>query len=215
MQPVNAELDITDPLTTAHIEQLEHSYGGQEALELQRLRLELMGLFCTENEHPQLDFAEPVVWASAIVDWDSLEPTYVVIPHPRRTSPRAGGPEQTVPAVSQPSVVLGFETPTGNPEVGTLPPPRSVLLSRSNARAKPSALARLRQRWMGTGTTRGLERPGLCVVCREKEAIMAVIDCGHLAMCKDCSQGVMSTSRSCPLCRQRIGEARLIRIFKT
>ncbi|KAJ6510395.1 hypothetical protein C8R45DRAFT_387620 [Mycena sanguinolenta] len=56
---------------------------------------------------------------------------------------------------------------------------------------------------------------GLCVICQDNEAIMAAVDCGHLAMCKECSQGVMKSSRACPLCRKRIEETRLIRIFKT
>jgi len=62
---------------------------------------------------------------------------------------------------------------------------------------------------------KGPERTGLCVICQDEEAIMAVVDCGHLAMCKECSDGVMSTSRACPLCRTNISQARLIRIFKT
>ncbi|KAJ6589126.1 hypothetical protein B0H19DRAFT_231469 [Mycena capillaripes] len=60
------------------------------------------------------------------------------------------------------------------------------------------------------------ERSGLCVICQDEEAIMAVVDCGHLAMCRGCSEQVMRTSPECPLCRTRIvTEARLIRIFKT
>ncbi|KAK7018584.1 hypothetical protein R3P38DRAFT_2983370 [Favolaschia claudopus] len=53
----------------------------------------------------------------------------------------------------------------------------------------------------------------LCVICQDEEAIMAVVDCGHMAMCKRCSEVVMSTSRLCPLCRTRIADSRLIRIF--
>ncbi|KAJ6589146.1 hypothetical protein B0H19DRAFT_231876 [Mycena capillaripes] len=60
------------------------------------------------------------------------------------------------------------------------------------------------------------KRSGLCVICQDEEAIMAVVDCGHLAMCRGCSEQVMRTSPECPLCRTRIvTEARLIRIFKT
>ncbi|KAF8170675.1 hypothetical protein K438DRAFT_206882 [Mycena galopus ATCC 62051] len=58
-----------------------------------------------------------------------------------------------------------------------------------------------------------LERAGLCVICQDEEATMAVVDCGHLAMCKECSDLVMGSSRECPLCRKKI--ARLIRIFKS
>ncbi|KAJ6627797.1 hypothetical protein B0H10DRAFT_1991925 [Mycena sp. CBHHK59/15] len=61
-----------------------------------------------------------------------------------------------------------------------------------------------------------LERTGLCVVCQDEEANIAIVDCGHLAMCRECSNLVMGSSRECPLCRTRIvTEARLLRIFKT
>jgi len=64
--------------------------------------------------------------------------------------------------------------------------------------------------------TAELERTGVCVICQDGEAIMAVVDCGHLSMCRECSAQVMKNSRECPLCRKRIvSEKRLIRIFKS
>lgn len=61
-----------------------------------------------------------------------------------------------------------------------------------------------------------MERQGLCVICQDDEANIAIVDCGHLAMCRGCSDLVMASSRECPLCRTRIiTEARLLRIFKT
>jgi hypothetical protein len=66
------------------------------------------------------------------------------------------------------------------------------------------------------GTAADLERNGLCVVCQDEEANIAVVDCGHLAMCRNCSDLIMASSRVCPLCRTRIvTDARLLRIFKT
>ncbi|KAG1753651.1 uncharacterized protein EDB91DRAFT_1234089 [Suillus paluster] len=60
------------------------------------------------------------------------------------------------------------------------------------------------------------ERSGLCVICQDQEANIAIVDCGHLAMCRTCSELVLASSRECPLCRTRIvTEARLLRIFKT
>jgi len=60
------------------------------------------------------------------------------------------------------------------------------------------------------------ERSGLCVICQDEEANIAIVDCGHLAMCRSCSSLVMQSSRECPLCRTRIvTEQRLLRIFKT
>ncbi|EMD35434.1 hypothetical protein CERSUDRAFT_116199 [Gelatoporia subvermispora B] len=61
-----------------------------------------------------------------------------------------------------------------------------------------------------------LERTGLCVICQDEEANIAIVDCGHLAMCRACADLVMNSTRECPLCRTRIvTEARLLRIFKT
>ena len=80
-----------------------------------------------------------------------------------------------------------------------------------------------------------VERSGLCVVCQDEEvrlfhsfenvppnntlclqANIVVVDCGHLAMCRGCSDLVMNTSRECPLCRTRIvTPQRLLRVFKT
>lgn len=50
---------------------------------------------------------------------------------------------------------------------------------------------------------------GLCVICKDEEANMAG-DCGHLAMCKECSDQIMAGSRQCPLCRRRIEQPRQI-----
>ncbi|OAX34023.1 hypothetical protein K503DRAFT_786070 [Rhizopogon vinicolor AM-OR11-026] len=64
--------------------------------------------------------------------------------------------------------------------------------------------------------TTSIERSGLCVICQDQEANIAIVDCGHLAMCRACSELVLASSRECPLCRTRIvTEARLLRIFKT
>lgn len=79
-----------------------------------------------------------------------------------------------------------------------------------------------------------LERSGLCVICQDEEANIAIVDCGyvnllvwkisdllilckrHMVMCRACSELIMTSSRECPLCRTRIvTEARLLRIFKS
>lgn len=60
-----------------------------------------------------------------------------------------------------------------------------------------------------------LERNGICVICQDEEANIAIVDCGHMAMCRGCSDLIMNSTRECPLCRTRIvTEARLLRIFK-
>ncbi|KXN81692.1 E3 ubiquitin-protein ligase cblA [Leucoagaricus sp. SymC.cos] len=64
--------------------------------------------------------------------------------------------------------------------------------------------------------TSSLDRSGLCVICQDEEANIAIVDCGHLAMCRSCSELIMASSKECPLCRTRIvTEARLLRIFKS
>ncbi|KAI0261645.1 hypothetical protein BC834DRAFT_1028181 [Gloeopeniophorella convolvens] len=48
------------------------------------------------------------------------------------------------------------------------------------------------------GTALDLERNGLCVICQDEEANIAIVDCGHLAMCRNCSDLIMASSRECP-----------------
>ncbi|KZT07079.1 uncharacterized protein LAESUDRAFT_725441 [Laetiporus sulphureus 93-53] len=61
-----------------------------------------------------------------------------------------------------------------------------------------------------------LERTGLCVICQDEDANIAIVDCGHLCLCRPCSELIMNSTRECPLCRTRIiTEQRLLRIFKT
>lgn len=41
-----------------------------------------------------------------------------------------------------------------------------------------------------------------CVICTDSPALLALVPCGHLCLCEDCSvQFLHSTSRTCPLCR--------------
>lgn len=54
-----------------------------------------------------------------------------------------------------------------------------------------------------TGPPPSVERDGLCVVCQDEDAELAVVDCGHLSMCQACSKLVMNTTKECPLCRTR------------
>ncbi|KAG6837094.1 hypothetical protein H0H93_014986 [Arthromyces matolae] len=44
------------------------------------------------------------------------------------------------------------------------------------------------------GTAMDLERTGLCVICQDDEANIAIVDCGHLAMCRGCSDLIMASS---------------------
>lgn len=87
----------------------------------------------------------------------------------------------------------------------TPPPPISTLAETSPAANPPARTAKAHER-----------HTGLCVICQDEDANIAIVDCGHMAMCRGCSELVMSSSRECPLCRTRIvTEARLLRIFKT
>ncbi|KAF8325340.1 hypothetical protein F5887DRAFT_254513 [Amanita rubescens] len=45
------------------------------------------------------------------------------------------------------------------------------------------------------GKTSYTGRNGLCVVCQDDEANIAIVDSGHLAMCRECSDLVMASSR--------------------
>jgi len=68
----------------------------------------------------------------------------------------------------------------------------------------------------GLQKVREVEPSGQCVVCQDEQANIALVDCGHLALCKSCFDKVMKSTRQCPLCRTRIGsEQRLLRIYRT
>ncbi|KAH0826643.1 hypothetical protein J3R83DRAFT_5028 [Lanmaoa asiatica] len=93
----------------------------------------------------------------------------------------------------------------------TTPQPSTSLPKPSTSPSHPATKSRPRSH-----PTTSAERSGLCVICQDEEASIAVVDCGHLAMCRACSDLVLASSRECPLCRTRIvTEARLLRIFKT
>ncbi|KAI0631065.1 hypothetical protein C8Q77DRAFT_1229928 [Trametes polyzona] len=84
------------------------------------------------------------------------------------------------------------------PQTSPSPPARTTLTPKAQAMASR------------------LERTGLCVICQDEEANIAIVDCGHLALCRGCSDLIMKSTRECPLCRTRIvTESRLLRIFKT
>ena len=52
----------------------------------------------------------------------------------------------------------------------------------------------------GNANSDGTEE-ALCVICMEKRASYAFAPCGHLSTCKGCSDQIMSTSMTCPICR--------------
>ncbi|KAF7361257.1 E3 ubiquitin-protein ligase cblA [Mycena sanguinolenta] len=125
---------------------------------------------------------------------------------PPRTGPRPRTgppprPQASIPPDPDPIVVSG-------PDTLTFIPPRLHVGGPS-----PPSTSALEELERAGRRTPELERTGLCVICQDEEAIMVVVNCGHLAMCRECSDAVMSGSRSCPLCRTSI--ERLIRVFKT
>jgi hypothetical protein len=43
-----------------------------------------------------------------------------------------------------------------------------------------------------------------CVVCMERPKITVTQPCRHQAMCKRCTERVLSDTKKCPVCRERI-----------
>ena len=52
-----------------------------------------------------------------------------------------------------------------------------------------------------------------CVVCWAHEKNMVCIPCGHVAMCKSCSQAVLKKSGLCPVCRAKI--VQVFQLYRT
>jgi len=132
-------------------------------------------------------------------------------------------PEQQIPGVApEPSPETNFgqgstdadsndpgqQIPTASTDDATSPEPQTTA---NTPTPPPMSGANSRPAMAIT-----LERNGLCVICQDEEANIAVVDCGHMAMCRGCSDLIMSSTRECPLCRTHIvTEARLLRIFKS
>ncbi|KAF9653516.1 hypothetical protein BDM02DRAFT_3087146 [Thelephora ganbajun] len=121
---------------------------------------------------------------------------------------------------------LDSEPPEDTPDTGLRQGPEVVAVSNDTSRPIPTTStedvtppvvvpAPPEQRTPPAAMAINLERNGLCVICQDEEANIAIVDCGHMAMCRGCSDLIMSSTRECPLCRTRIvTEARLLRIFK-
>ncbi|KAI0688416.1 hypothetical protein BC835DRAFT_1549977 [Cytidiella melzeri] len=106
--------------------------------------------------------------------------------------------------------VQAAEQDSPSDDASTQPPPSSPS-PEPNAEAPRGKLSAKAQTMASH-----LERTGLCVICQDEEANIAIVDCGHLCMCRPCSDLIMNSTRECPLCRTRIiTEARLLRIFKS
>jgi len=104
------------------------------------------------------------------------------------------------PRSAEPGTASTLPIPTPSPSVASAPP----TLSSQPSASPPKQTAPV------------VERSGLCAICQDDEANMVVVDCGHLAMCRSCSDLVMNSSRECPLCRTRIvTPQRLLRVFRT
>ncbi|KZT65308.1 hypothetical protein DAEQUDRAFT_731575 [Daedalea quercina L-15889] len=118
----------------------------------------------------------------------------------------AGPSSGAVPSVPPVSTKADAPPVPAKPDAPPVPPKSTRSLSPPARGLSPKAQAKAAQ----------LERTGLCVICQDEEANIAIVDCGHLCLCRACSELIMKSSRECPLCRTRIvTEQRLLRIFKT
>ncbi|KAL1746846.1 hypothetical protein HDZ31DRAFT_61788 [Schizophyllum fasciatum] len=131
-------------------------------------------------------------------------------PGPRATE-GAPGPRATEGAPGPRAPGQAPSPPTSSPGPTTAnPKPKPAAASASFAdRPAPSSFADR------PAPSSFADRPGLCVVCQDEDAVLAIVDCGHLALCAACAARIMRSTRECPLCRTRIvTEGRLLRIFR-
>ncbi|KAL1751848.1 hypothetical protein FB107DRAFT_251219 [Schizophyllum commune] len=116
-------------------------------------------------------------------------------------------PHDDAPAASLPTDVPRDDgpPPSAPAQDHTHTPPRTAKPSPATSPAARTSAA-----------TSYADRPGLCVVCQDEDAVLAIVDCGHLALCAPCAALIMRSTRECPLCRTRIvTEQRLLRIWRT
>jgi len=92
---------------------------------------------------------------------------------------------------------------------------REEMLRAMRASRETHELERLREA-QPAEARRDAQDAGQCVVCQDEQAVIAVVDCGHLALCTPCSENIMRSTQQCPLCRTRIQtQQRLIRMYRT
>jgi len=60
--------------------------------------------------------------------------------------------------------------------------------------------------WVKMEETTGSD--GECVICEEKKADTALVECGHMLFCGDCAGKL----KECPVCRQKV--VKCIRIYQ-
>ncbi|KAI5896098.1 uncharacterized protein SCHCODRAFT_02614036 [Schizophyllum commune H4-8] len=175
--------------------------------------------------------------------YDNVHPTASTAPEePRAPSPRreeaaegSAAPADYGPPASVPPMSVADSVPppatTSPPNPSSSPPPApSSPNPSSSSPPKPSASAArpspatsyagrtsaATSSGRTSAATSYADRPGLCVVCQDEDAVLAIVDCGHLALCAPCASLIMRSTRECPLCRTRIvTEGRLLRIWRT
>lgn len=47
----------------------------------------------------------------------------------------------------------------------------------------------------------GNSSKNVCVVCQDENASMAIVPCGHVCLCAECSSSILTNDKKCPLCR--------------
>lgn len=49
-----------------------------------------------------------------------------------------------------------------------------------------------------------------CIVCMDKARDSVLLPCGHLGVCIDCGNSLITTTRTCPICRQPIDKVQRV-----
>ena len=116
-------------------------------------------------------------------------------PPPGMPVPPPGGFNTTAAAVAKPQPRADAEAPQK---------PASVDGSSIESKARTAA---------NHGNKPAGDNQDDCVVCWAHEKNMVCIPCGHVAMCKSCSQAVLKKSGLCPVCRAKI--VQVFQLYRT
>ncbi|KAL1684771.1 hypothetical protein GGG16DRAFT_106767 [Schizophyllum commune] len=139
------------------------------------------------------DISEGAVACSSLREAETAQPHTWSTPPPAQDGVPPSLADDVPPSLAENAPSSAFTPPKPSP---SSPAP--------STHAKPSP------------ATSYADRPGLCVVCQDEDAVLAIVDCGHLALCAPCAALIMRSMRECPLCRTRIvTEQRLLRIWRT
>ncbi|KAG6574553.1 Ankyrin repeat-containing protein [Phytophthora cinnamomi] len=130
-----------------------------------------------------------------------------------RRQPRTGSAPSAPPPSDTMLETLGYSETIVGPdgvEIVQLIRDDDSTASHGTASAPPSTSSPPAKSTPAQGS--GAQSPDECVICFDGPQEAVCVPCGHNAVCMDCAQELLDTTRLCPVCRQQVRE--VIRLYR-